>query len=380
MKLCEDSRCFGCCACMNVCPKGAITMKENAHGVLLPEIDDSLCINCGLCAKVCPSLRLPQMQTPAQCLAAWSTNTDLRKTAASAGIISALSERVVQNGGVVFGTRFEQGKLIFDHTETVSGLLAFQGSKYVHAAVGDAYQKVKVYLSQGRQVLFPGTPCQIAGLKQFLRRDDDNLLTVDLMCHGVTTGKYLNEYAHQKLNVKEFSNILFRGEFGQAFVVYQNGKPVHHRLKLLSPFYMAYVKGLLHRENCYQCPFASTERCSDLTAGDFWGLDRSALKGDVTDIPFPSLVLVNTPKGQKFLSESAVYAEERPLSEAVAGNVQLTRPCVRHPDRDLFLQHYQSVGFYAALRKTPFHRRTQRQAAKYRVQLFLHKIKHAIIK
>lgn len=357
-------------------------MVENDYGALIPQIDTDKCIECGLCKKRCPALSPLPRDTQGRCYAAWSNNPDVCKTSASAGIVTILSEQIIKNSGVVFGTQYESGKLVFNCTETREGLQAFRGSKYVHAYVRNSYRKVKEYLQQGRFVLFVGTPCQIAGLKIYLGRDDEKLLTVDLICHGVAPVPYLQEYVEETLKLDSYDNILFRGELGETLAVYHNGNAVKTEKKHMSPFYMAYVKGLLHRENCYICPFASTQRCGDITAGDFWGLDRNGLSIDSTDVPYISMVLVNTHKGATFFASvsNEITAEERPISEALAGNGQLNCPCRRHPDRDVFLQYYQKGEFYKALRKTPFYSQMRRQSTKYGIRLMLHNVKRLIIK
>lgn len=379
MELCSNNACLGCCACANACPKEAVTMEENAQGVLLPRIDGSKCVECGLCAKVCPVLSPVQLHPEGSCFAAWSTDRELRETAASAGIVSELSRSVLRNGGVVFGTRYENRRLIFDRIENEADIPRFQGSKYVHAFVGDAYKQVRRFLNAGRTVLFPGTPCQIAGLRAYLRRDYENLLTVDLLCHGVTTGQYLNDYlAHR--GIDRYDSVLFRGQYGQRLAVLRDGKAVRVEEKLLSPFYMAYVGGLIHRENCYSCPFASTSRCGDLTAGDFWGLDRSRLTTEPQGIRFPSLVLVNTEKGRAALEKTGIEFEERPIAEAIPGNGQLRGACTRHPDREAFVKHYENGKFHATLKKSGFYREFRRQAVPYGVRFLLSRVKRAIIK
>ena len=379
MELCPNDKCLGCGACANACPKDAVYMEEDACGVLLPRIDGSKCVACGLCVKVCPVCSPVSLHPEGDCLVAWSTDAQLRNTAASAGIISQLSRLVLTDGGVVFGTRYAHGRLIFDHMEDEKEIRSFQGSKYVHAHVGDAYRQVRDFLKAGRGVLFPGTPCQIAGLRSFLGRDYENLLTVDLMCHGVTNIQYLNDYLARR-GIEDYDSVLFRGQQGQRLAVYRGGKLLHLEEKLLSPFYMAYVRGLQHRENCYSCPFASANRCGDLTAGDFWGLKRSEMQADLSDIDFPSLVLVNTEKGRQFLSRAQIAWEERPLAEAMTGNRQLSTPCKAHPSRAGFLQSYQKGNYHAALKKSGFYREFRQQALSWRIRLWLSRAKHAIIK
>lgn len=382
MKICDESQCFGCCGCMNICPKGAISMVENDYGALIPQVDMDKCIDCGLCQKVCPVISPLPHNPEGRCYAAWSNDPDVCKTSASAGIVTTLARRVIANKGVVFGTRYECGSLVFDYTETEEGLDAFRGSKYVHAYVGVAYQKVKAFLKQERIVLFVGTPCQVAALKNYLGQDNAKLLTVDLICHGVAPVSYLREYVKDALKLEPVDNVLFRGEWGEALALYRNGKAVKVEKKIMSPFYMAYVKGLLHRENCYSCPFASINRCGDITAGDFWGLNRDVLKEDSSGVSYVSMVMVNSTKGACFFNNmtDTITAEERPLNEALAGNGQLQRPCHRHPDRDGFLNCYQNGGFNRTLRKTSFYRKMRVQSAKYAVRLLLHKIKRSITK
>ena len=145
--------------------------------------------------------------------------------------------------------------------------------------------------------------------------------------------------------IDHYDSVLFRGMHGQRLAVFRDGKLLRLEEKLLSPFYMAYVRGLIHRENCYSCPFASTNRCADLTAGDFWGLKRHAVSADLSGIPFPSLVLVNTEKGRHFLEQANITWEQRPLQEAMAGNRQLRTPCKAHPARARFLQSHQNGNY-----------------------------------
>lgn len=382
MKICDEHQCMGCCACLNICPKGAITMVENSYGAIIPQIDSNECIECGLCQKVCPVIVETLKNPEGQCYAAWSNDRGICKTSASAGIVATLSEWVIENGGVVFGTRYEAGRLVFDHTEAKDGLIAFRGSKYTHAYVGETYRRVKRYLKEGRRVLFVGTPCQIAGLKNYIGKDDNNLLMVDLLCHGIVPAPYLQEYVENMLGYDRYDNVLFRSEHGEAMVIYSEGDVVYKRDKQANLYYMAYVKGLLHRENCYHCPFTSTHRCGDITAGDFWGLDRNKLIADSSDVSHVSLVLINTPKGAKFMNGLAgvVTMEERPISEALVGNGQLSYPCLRHPDRDLFLKNYKNGSFCTALRKTPFYGQMRCHLIVYGIRLMLCKVKHFISK
>ena len=186
IKLAEKHICTGCAACYSVCPVQCISMKEDAEGFLFPIIDEEKCTKCSLCEKTCLSIMQGKERKPLNVYAAKNPNEEIRKESSSGGIFTLLAEHVINKGGVVFGARFnEDWEVIHDYTETVKGLAAFRGSKYVQSRIGDMYKTAKDFLEKDRNVLFSGTPCQIAGLKAFLRKDYDNLLTVDLVCHGV---------------------------------------------------------------------------------------------------------------------------------------------------------------------------------------------------
>ena len=376
--LCAEHLCTGCGACRNACPKDAIIRCENEHGFLMPKIDGKRCVDCGLCEKVCPVIRPVQVNRQSQCFVSWCEDAQLRKTAASAGVVSALMQKTLRDGGVVFGTRYCDGRLIVDYIEDETQIPSFQGSKYVQADVGEAYRQVKTFLEQGRSVLFPGTPCQIAGLRRYLGKEDEKLLTVDLVCHGITSGKYLREYIRHRKKDLTYDRVLFRGECGEKLVAYHKNEAVWTEDKWQSPFYMAYAKGLIHRENCYHCPYASANRCADLTAGDFWGINRAGLPKEAAGILYPSLVLANTPKGAIALVEADICSKEQKFIAAVDGNKQLSAPCICHVEHDHFLKTYANKGFYQALRGTAFFGRLKIDIAKLRIWKALNQLKHKI--
>ena len=202
IQILDKSQCCGCTACVSICPKQCITMREDEEGFLYPVVDSSHCIDCNLCKKVCPELYPKEMREPLHVYAAKHKNEQVRLASSSGGIFTLLAEKIIDEGGVVFGVRFNNNwDVVHDYTETMEGLAVFRGSKYVQSYMGDCYLKAKSFLEQGRKVMFTGTPCQIAGLKNFLRKDYDNLLTVDVVCHGVPSPKvwqvYLDEIARK---------------------------------------------------------------------------------------------------------------------------------------------------------------------------------------
>ena len=186
IEIVDKHKCCGCAACVQVCPKQCISFNEDEQGFRYPSVDNVVCVNCGLCERVCPVLNQDESKQPLQVYAAKNPNEKIRLMSSSGGIFTMLAESIIDQGGVVFGARFdEKWEVEHAYTETKDGLEPFRGSKYVQSRIGNTYQQVKEFLLSGREVLFTGTPCQIAGLKRFLRRDYENLLTVDVVCHGV---------------------------------------------------------------------------------------------------------------------------------------------------------------------------------------------------
>lgn len=375
MTICKSEQCFGCAACANICPRHAIKMSEDAFGMKMPIIDDMLCVECGLCKKVCPSLSSVALRQPISYFAAWANQAKIRNDAASAGIVSAVSFNVLSSGGVVFGTCFKDSKLIFDYITSVEDLDKFKGSKYIHADVNNAYTLVKKFVSENRRVLFVGTPCQIAGLKSYLRKDYDNLLTIDLVCHGVSPQKYLQEYVRDYIGIKKFDKVLFRGREGNRLVVYDHdGAILYSRLKFIDLYSMAYAKGLIMRENCFSCPFASIMRCGDITAGDFWGIDKRSLSSIPDDVAFVSLALANSQKGLTWLSNSDIHLEPKNLSEVLSTNRQFSAPCLRHNEYESVKETALQNGIAYALKRTTLYKQIKKDRIKYLIHRAIHRL------
>lgn len=192
--------CCGCAACAQRCPKQCISMKEDAEGFLYPTVDTEVCIDCGLCEKVCPELNSGRERQPQKVYAAINKDEKIRLGSSSGGVFTALAEQTIDEGGVVFGARFDENwEVVHAYTETKEGLTAFRGSKYVQSRIGNAYKDAERFLRNGRKVLFTGTPCLVMGLKLYLGRDYDNLLTVDFLCHGVPSPKAWRLYLKEEV-------------------------------------------------------------------------------------------------------------------------------------------------------------------------------------
>ena len=331
--------CCGCHACASVCARHSITMQEDNEGFLYPVVDTSTCTNCGLCEKVCPVIHQSAPVAPQATYIAINRDEEIRLQSSSGGIFTLLAEQVIAEGGVVFGARFDEDwSVIHAWTDTVDGLAAFRGSKYVQSRIGDTYSEARAFLQQGRKVLFSGTPCQIAGLKKFLRKEYNNLLTVDFICHGVPSPgvwqRYLSELREElraergvgKNTVPSsmdelpvITGISFRDKtngwkkFGfrlryaasKAALNSVSSSANKVEKELLHPFPQnPFMRGFLAdvylRPSCYACSAKSGKSGSDITIADAWGIDCFAVEHD--DDKGACYVLENTSKGVSYMN------------------------------------------------------------------------------
>ena len=218
IKIQNKKKCCGCSACASVCPKSCIAMVCDDEGFLYPSVDESVCINCHLCEKVCPLLKPARFNNINKVYAAVSADSEVRKKSSSGGVFTELAKYVISQGGCVFGAAFADDWSV-EHrmVEDVENLSKLRKSKYVQSRIGNTYRKAKSKLLQGQIVLFAGTSCQIAGLKHFLQKDYDNLIAVEILCHGVPSSKvwrmYLKEYLHGKgYDIKDVCELSFRNK------------------------------------------------------------------------------------------------------------------------------------------------------------------------
>lgn len=349
MELCSKKTCVGCFACRNICPKGAISVGEDELLKTIPVIDADKCVDCGLCQKVCPVLNKSNFVEPQTCYAAWSKKESDRRDCASGGIATALSRMIIRNGGKVFGSVYgENLDVKIEVAETEDDLEKFKGSKYVQSYTGDSYKEVKALLESGSKVLYIGTPCQIDGLLCYLRNPYSNLYTVDIICHGVPPAAYLKQYVEKLLPGKKIDSVTFRGKDDYYFCAYEEQKLVYKKRDYADVYFESFLRGVDYRDNCYTCQYARRKRVSDITIGDFWGLDKASL-----NIPYDgkvSVILTNTEKGEKLLQESkeCIYFEKRHYEEAIAHNEQLKSPISIPKEREIFCANLEK-GVYKAL-------------------------------
>lgn len=358
----DKKDCCGCHACANVCPKHCIDMKADEQGFLYPNVDTEKCIDCGLCEKVCPVINQSNPSKPIKVYAAKNTNEEIRKQSSSGGIFTLLAEKIINAGGVIFGAKFDaEWNVVHSWTDTIEGISDFRGSKYVQSTIGNTYSQAKAFLEQGRYVLFSGTPCQIAGLKKYLRKEYDKLITAEVVCHGVPSPliwqKYLKEEFKQNrtlcgdgknsvsssLNENPvLSGVSFRDKtngwkkFGfrvsmaasEAAKNTVSGSVKDNEKVFLQPFpENTFMKGFLAnlylRPSCYNCSARSGKSNSDISIGDFWGIQNYHPEFD--DDKGIGLILINTDKGLEIFKQLKAEYIETTYEKGLRGN-----PCIEH--------------------------------------------------
>lgn len=368
--ICEKNKCCGCEACVNICPKSAIEMKEDEYGVKYPNINKELCINCGMCKKVCPQINKEDRNEVLICFAADRKNQAMKLDSASGGVASVLYEKFLENrkNGIIFGVEFdERNCAIFKKTSNVGDIDKFKGSKYVQAEVRTLYKDIVEALKLEKDVLVVGTPCQIGAINRILKMkkiSTENLITVDLICHGVSPSKYLREnidYLKEKYKFKKIDKISFRSNrkyrnfhFYMETINKLGKKKAYNRLSMEDPYFYGFLKGISLRESCYNCQYANTERVSDITIGDFIGLGKHPefpkFEGNSENI---SIILCNTLKGKKYITElgEEIILTQRSLEEALIEGTSLKAPFAKHEFRKEFLENYKKYGFVDAMYK-----------------------------
>lgn len=377
IKVKNKKNCCGCSACFSACPKQCITMEEDAEGFKYPTVDLNICINCGICEKICPIINPYETRKPLNVFAARNIKEEIRATSSSGGMFMVLAEKTIERGGVVFGARFNNKWQVYhDFTETREGLIAFQGSKYVQSSIGDSYKKAEFFLKKGRFVFFTGTPCQISGLKHYLRKEYDNLLTADIICHGVPSPKvwrnYLDELKEEARKGKNSVSSPLIPIIPESFVL-EDGKPIIEHISFrdkstgwkkysfaltlakataagkkntvsLSSIHLdnSFMKGFLEnyyiRPSCYKCAARLGRSHSDFTFADFWKLENYFPDDDKG----MSLLIVNTQKGKCIFPFECTIKEETSYNTLLDSNPSYFNSHIEPYKRKKFWKYYNS--------------------------------------
>lgn len=359
----DNKDCCACGACVNKCPKQAITMQEDEYGFMYPVIDVDRCFKCGLCVKTCAYQNSVLEQEPQTTFIAQTKNTDIKKSA-SGGVFASISRQFIEAGGVIFGTALDYEDNILEPryimADNLKDLEKLLGSKYVQSSTGNIFTLVKEQLLKNIMILFCGTPCQVDGLKTYLGgRHYENLYCVDIICHGVPSKKMFQDYIRfmeQKYNDK-ILDFKFRDKtngWGLTANVYTANASNKLIPCYMSSYYDMFLKSYTYRINCYSCKYANKHRVGDVTIGDFWGVEIEhpevlcANGGDIDEKQGVSCIIVNNTQGKKLLSNygNGLMLVKSQYDKVAKHNGQLNKPCIlNEKKRNGVLEAYYKNGY-----------------------------------
>ena len=351
----EKDQCCGCEACKNICPKQCITMVEDEEGFRYPHIDKEKCINCGLCERVCPILHESSntnLKKETEFFAAFNNEEDTIKNSSSGGVFSLLAENILSKNGVVYGVIQEDVyKVKFIRAENKEKLNKIRGSKYLQANIEDMYIEAKKDLEEGKKVLFSGTPCQIAGLYNVLGKENDNLLTVDVVCHGVPSDAVYREYINyvEEKNKKQVINIKWRDKIQgwgpNRITLYFNDGTTETKTSSQNPFQTGFLKNIYLRPSCYKCKYAKLPRIGDISLADFWGYNGKLLEKNKNR--GLSILIISSKKGKRIFDEISKNMTLEKVSEDYVKSK--SRHVYLHPEenekRAKFFKDFKKMKF-----------------------------------
>lgn len=380
LKLYEDNKdCCGCGVCKYVCPKDAIEMKHDSFGAYYPSINLDKCIGCNRCINSCTYRKGSKMSDPVKAYAAVNKQGNQLALSSSGGVFSAIASYFLENGNCVCGAKMDldNRKDIIHHcviTE-LQDLPLLQGSKYGQSRLFDLYDACREILESGKKILFSGTPCQVNAFSQIFKKYESQILTLDLICHGVPGNKVFDDYISYIESNTGFKivDFVFRdkkfgwGCNGQYSSVKVNAENVERDMKLeckeisssSSSYYRYFLSGDIYRDCCYVCPFATSKRTGDLTIGDYWGVEKynpellAENNGVFVRNKGISCVLANTPKGLEFIQQLKSYCdfEEVDKNNVIEGNSQLRHPVALTRKRDVLMKAYKKNGYHGIERQ-----------------------------
>lgn len=329
-KIIDKDKCCGCTACMNICPKHAISMVEDKEGFKHPVIDQDKCIDCGLCKKTCPVLNTNNKESKNKCFIAYNKDKESTLNKASSGnIFELIAKDILKEKGIVIGAAFdENNKLNHIAIDNIKDLDKLKGSKYLQSNLSNIFTYIKENIIN-KKILFVGTPCQVAGLKSFLKKDYDNLICIDLVCHGVPSPKLFNKYIKEleKENNDIVTNYNFRDkrtgwDTYSNTITFKNKKEITE-LQKDNKYMKLFLSDIALRESCYNCNFKLGNKYSDITLGDFWGVNN--YYPDMYNKTGVSAIIINTEKGNNIfnnIKDKIIYKECK-LEEITNGNPSL---------------------------------------------------------
>lgn len=362
----NKSQCCGCSACANICPHNAISMLPDEAGFEYPRVDEGKCVKCHLCENICNYANSKINNSPMEAYAGVSKNVSVLQNSSSGGIFTELASILLDEQGLVYGAQlsYENENIVLAHRriDNKKELHRIRGSKYLQSHIGNTFTEIKKSLLEGKRVLFCGTACQVDGLYGYLKKDYENLYTVDIVCHGVPSPSIYNDYL-KFLKVKYKADdiqLRFRDkkkngwQHGAVITIKKSGKIKEKKISfMMSSFYMAFMHSQIIRESCYSCKYACKNRPADITLGDFWGIQKEhpeILKrngGLLNEENGISCILVNTEKGHELfeVSKKNIILYNSSFEKVVRKNPALQLPPSRPSDRDVYINEYIRHGY-----------------------------------
>jgi len=351
-----DKHCVGCGACKAVCASGAISLHPDVEGFLCANIDTSKCVDCGMCYKACSALNEPE-KTQAKETFAFKANDEFRENSASGGAFAALAKGILEKGGVCYGAvQNDDFSVSHIRCDSLDVLKEIQGTKYVQSNMSECFESIKNDLSNGKTVLFSGTPCQVDSVKNYVKAkkiNDENLYLCDIICHGVPSPavfkdfvKWLGDYYKSSVKAYEFRSKKISWRGNSCYVTLSGGRELKNDI-FSSAFMNVYYSGRITRESCYECKYTSLQRVSDITVSDFWGLENTL--PEFEDALGVSMVMVNTEKGKSLFDKTEGQKVQADIS--AAKQPQLHKPCDKPSDREKSKMMYSEQGVYPLIKK-----------------------------
>lgn len=355
----DKAKCTGCTACANICSYNAITMQFDDCGHTYPVVGKDKCVDCGLCDLVCPLKKMdnenPDINLDSlKVLATYNKDNEVRKDSTSGGIFSVLSEYVISKGGIIYAARFDKEyHILHDSFDSLEEINDFRGSKYAQSELADTFKKIKESL-KSKTVLFVGTPCQVAGLKSYLRKEYDNLITCDFICMGISSPRIWDEYIHSYWDVAKIKQIKFKdkreGWHNWKFLI-EDEKGEHFAHGMDDPFFYSYLTHMSYRPSCLSCQFRHLRRVSDMTIADCWGID--SINPDFDDNKGCTTLIFQNDKAESIwnvIKEKMIYTDY-PYSAVEKYNPYSVKAISKHPKQDEFYKLYKEEGIKVALDK-----------------------------
>lgn len=307
MELADKNACTGCGACAKACPKKAIEFYDDDEGFPTPQINSEKCVDCGICNTVCPAINAPALHPIREAYAAQTKDRETLMDSTSGGMFTAFSQEIFRRGGLVYGCVWDENyRAVVTKAENEDKIKTMRGSKYVWSWAGDTFPEVKSILDSGRTVLFVGLACQVAGLKGYLRKEYDNLITMDFLCSGTPSPLAFRRWLESITDtpVPSELDLKFRdkSKFGCGVHITYKGQKTKNAKKgehVTNPYYYAFYSHLMDRRSCYQCPYGTDQRVSDITMSDYWGIENYHPEMDTRN--GVSALMINSEKGAALL-------------------------------------------------------------------------------